>query len=86
MARSVADPFVATLAAAGVKGIYGIVGDSLSTSHEDLRLMTPPLLIARQRVARKQKRLSAIRYCLELITWASLLRYALPQHQSTVTG
>ena len=30
MARSVADQFVETLAAAGVKRIYGIVGDSLN--------------------------------------------------------
>jgi pyruvate dehydrogenase (quinone) len=30
MAKSVADQFVETLAAAGVKRIYGIVGDSLN--------------------------------------------------------
>ena len=37
MARSVADQFVETLAAAGVKRIYGIVGDSLNGLTDALR-------------------------------------------------
>src|ERR1700691_1040443 len=37
MARSVADQFVETLAVAGVKRIYGIVGDSLNGLTDSLR-------------------------------------------------
>ena len=37
MAHNVADQFVATLAAAGVKRIYGIVGDSLNGLTDALR-------------------------------------------------
>lgn len=37
MARNVADQFVATLAAAGVRRIYGIVGDSLNAITEAVR-------------------------------------------------
>ncbi|HEX3754871.1 MAG TPA: thiamine pyrophosphate-binding protein [Rhizomicrobium sp.] len=37
MARTVAEQFVATLAAAGIKRIYGIVGDSLNDLTDALR-------------------------------------------------
>jgi pyruvate dehydrogenase (quinone) len=37
MAQSVADQFVATLAAAGVRRIYGIVGDSLNAITDSVR-------------------------------------------------
>src|ERR1700689_5545459 len=37
MARSVADQFVQTLAAAGVKRVYGIVGDSLNGITDAIR-------------------------------------------------
>src|SRR6516164_4532445 len=37
MAKTVADQFVATLAAAGVKRIYGIVGDSLNGLTDSIR-------------------------------------------------
>ena len=37
MARTVADQFVETLAAAGVKRIYGIVGDSLNGITDAIR-------------------------------------------------
>src|SRR3954470_8727597 len=37
MAESVADQFAATLAAAGVKRIYGVVGDSLNGLTDSLR-------------------------------------------------
>jgi pyruvate dehydrogenase (quinone) len=37
MARSVADQFVETLAVAGVKRIYGVVGDSLNGLTDALR-------------------------------------------------
>ena len=38
MAKTVADQFAETLAAAGVKRIYGIVGDSLRDLHLHLRV------------------------------------------------
>ena len=37
MAKTVADQFVATLAAAGVQRIYGIVGDSLNAITDSIR-------------------------------------------------
>ena len=37
MARTVADQLVETLAAAGIKGIYGVVGDSLNGLTDAIR-------------------------------------------------